>query len=349
MTKSNSRVVARRDIVFGLAGTALASASWSQVPPAPPVPPAPAAPPPPLPAPPPPKIATRRLNNVMIAVSDMNRSVAFYQRLFGPAVMQDQSAIFRLGDGPHFFALTPVAAGAKPEFVSFGMTVGDFDANRLVRTLADFRVPGAQVVMRGDTPELFVPDPSGIKIQLQDVAYGRGSGPRGEVLAPAGPATVTPAFRLKSISHVTLTVKDGTRSKEFYQTVFGMPIQTMQGAGAILAVGSGPDCVVVPAGANPNAAGGINHACFTIENFDAGRVMGILIANGLEPIEYGNPALIKPLTCRVRLRQKANNGGGPTAPLGTPELYFNDPDNIPIQLQDVSYCGGSGALGQICP
>lgn len=33
----------------------------------------------------------------------------------------------------------------------------------------------------------------------------------------------------------------------------------------------------------------------------------------------------------------------------TPGLYFTDPDNIPIQIQDVSYCGGSGRLGQICP
>jgi hypothetical protein len=33
----------------------------------------------------------------------------------------------------------------------------------------------------------------------------------------------------------------------------------------------------------------------------------------------------------------------------TPGLYSTDPDNIPIQIQDVSYCGGSGRLGQSCP
>ena len=85
--------------------------------------------------------------------------------------------------------------------------------------------------------------------------------------------------------------------------------------------------------------------------------MAILIDNGLEPIEAGFLARLrrrfrgadKPLTCRVIWRQRANNGGGPTSPLGTPELYFTDPDNIPIQIQDVSYCGGSGRLGQICP
>ena len=30
------------------------------------------------------------------------------------------------------------------------------------------------------------------------------------------------------------------------------------------------------------------------------------------------------------------------------ELMFNDPDGIPVQIQDVSYCGGSGVLGNLC-
>ena len=124
----------------------------------------------------------------------------------------------------------------------------------------------------------------------------------------------------------------------------------MQGAGATLAIGEGTDGVVFNAAANnPNAISGINHVCYTIENFDPERVIAILIEAGLAPIEAGIPALIKPSTCWVRWRQRANNGGGPTSPLGTPELYFTDPDNIRIQLQDVSYCGGSGRLGQICP
>jgi hypothetical protein len=124
----------------------------------------------------------------------------------------------------------------------------------------------------------------------------------------------------------------------------------MQGTGATLAIGEGTDGVVFnPTTNNPNAISGINHVCYTIENFDPERVMAILIEAGLAPIEAGIPALIKPLTCWVRWRQRANNGGGPTSPLGTPELYFTDPDNIRVQLQDVSYCGGSGRLGQICP
>ena len=36
------------------------------------------------------------------------------------------------------------------------------------------------------------------------------------------------------------------------------------------------------------------------------------------------------------------------APGGTPELYFGDPDGIVVQLQDTTYCGGSGILGSTC-
>jgi catechol 2,3-dioxygenase-like lactoylglutathione lyase family enzyme len=297
-----------------------------------------------------PVIQTRRLNNVMIAVSNLERSAAFYEKLFGPPVRQDDTVLFRVGEGPHFFGLTATRSGAKPDFLSYGMTVADFDADRVIRTLADIGVGGAQQTRCGDTPELFVTDPNGIKIQLAHTTYGHGSGPRGDILPPAPTAVARPAFQLKSINHVTLTIANGAREKEFYQTVFGLPIRAMQGDGVTLAIGEGTDGIVFNAAANnPNAISAINHVCFTIENFDPEQVMATLIANGLEPIENGIPALIKPLTCRVRWRQRANNGGGPTSPLGTPEVYFTDADNIRIQIQDVSYCGGSGRLGQICP
>ena len=297
-----------------------------------------------------PVIPTRRLNNVMISVTNLDRSSAFYEKLFGPPVRQGNVAVFRVGNGPHFCGLTPVRDGAKPDFLSFGMTVADFDAERAMRMLADHGVAGPQIIRRGDTPELFVPDANGIKVQLQHTSYGYGSGPRGDVVPPAQAAASKPVFQIKTINHVTLTIANGPREKEFYQTVFGLPIRALQGDGVTLAIGEETDGIVFNSAANnPNAMSGINHVCYTIENFDVERVMATLIDNGLVPIETGIPALVKPLTCRVRWRQRANNGGGPTSPLGTPEVYFTDPDNIRIQLQDVTYCGGSGRLGEICP
>jgi catechol 2,3-dioxygenase-like lactoylglutathione lyase family enzyme len=249
------------------------------------------------------KIRTRRLNNVMIAVTNLERSTTFYERLFGPSVRQGDVAVFRVGEGPHFFALTAVRRGEKPDFLSYGMTVADFDPERVMRSLADLGVGGAEMTLRGDTPEVFVRDPNGIKIQLQHTSYGHGSGPKGDVLPPTSTATTEPVFKLKTINHVTLTIADGRRERDFYQTVFGLPVRAMQGDGVTLAIGEGTDGVVFNAAANnPNAVSGINHACFTIENFDPERTMAILIESGFEPIENGIPSLIKPLTCRVRQR-----------------------------------------------
>jgi predicted enzyme related to lactoylglutathione lyase len=89
-------------------------------------------------------------------------------------------------------------------------------------------------------------------------------------------------FKLKTINHVTLTIANGSREKEFYQTAFGLPVRAMQGDGVTLAIGEGTDGVVFNAAANnPNAVSGINHACFTIENFDPERVMATLIESGV--------------------------------------------------------------------
>jgi catechol 2,3-dioxygenase-like lactoylglutathione lyase family enzyme len=158
-----------------------------------------------------PVIQTRRLNNVMIAVSNLERSTAFYVRLFGPPVRQGDTVVFRIGEGPHFFGLTALKSGAKPDFLSYGMTVADFDAEQVLRTLADLGVGGAQITRRGDTPELFVPDPNGIKIQLQHTTYGYGAGARGDIFPPAPTAVARSAFQLKSINHVTLTIAHGAR------------------------------------------------------------------------------------------------------------------------------------------
>ena len=294
-------------------------------------------------------LTTRRLNNVMIAVSDLDKSAAFYQKLIGAPVMQGNTAIFRIGDGPHFLGVTQMPNGGTPGFLSYGLTVDNFDPAKTAKsvTAAGFK---ADVIMRDGTPELWTADPDNIKIQLQHTAYGHGFGPLGAVLPPQ-PLRGKPAFNLKTISHVTLTNSNGPRSLDFYTKMFGWEVQSKQGPTQwCFTVGEGLDCVVFNVGVNnPSAKAGINHACFTLPAFDANTVMNILSDNGLEPIEYGNNALIKPLTCRVRLRQRANNGGSPTHALGTPELYFNDPDNIAMQLQDIAYCGGSGAQGEICP
>ena len=327
MGRSNCEGMRRRQLLLGMPATLALSSTVSAQPSGLPV-------------------AVRGYNNVMIAVSDLARSVSFYRKLFGSPIAQPDATIFRVGS--QFFALTQARAGAKPEILSYGLAVDDFVPARLAQILTGHAGAEPSITMRGDTPELFLNDPNGVRIQLQDSRYVHGSGPRGDGL-PSGPrGEVRPAFDLQTINHVTLNTTEGTKSLAFYQELFGLRIQSRQGSTVSMGIGSSHQSVTFNAAANTGGVGGINHVCFTIKNFDPGRAMGLLIDNGLEPIEFGNSSLIKPLTCRVRLRQRAANGGGPTSPLGTAELYFTDPDNLAIQLQDVSYCGGSGWLGQIC-
>jgi len=80
-----------------------------------------------------------------------------------------------------------------------------------------------------------------------------------------------------------------------------------------------------------------------MEKFNPDEVMKTLASYGISPRENAQGP-VGPLKSYVSLRME-NRGG---APGGTPELYFTDPDGLLIQLQDVTYCGGAGFLGNVC-
>ena len=162
-------------------------------------------------------------------------------------------------------------------------------------------------------------------------ASGAGTGaaaPGGAAAGTAQPAAAP--IPVTTMNHVTLTVADVQRSVEFYQRVLGLPLVTTQGterdwnaaAVPVLGVGQGPQFIAFSQGDRPH----INHYCLGMESFDAAEVVERLAEHGIE--------------ARVRMRADSD----PPAE----ELMFSDPDGIPVQLQDASYCGGSGKLGDLC-
>ena len=298
----------------------------------------------------------RGLHQVTLAVSDLDRSLDFYQAVFGMSIQarQEGRILLSIGDGPHFLALTE--AGSEPPRIDhFGLAVEDFDPASVIRALGGHDVieggrgeglsggPGRiRATVRRGTPELHMGDPNGLVIQLQDPSYCGGGGPLGNRCPAPEPAPTRGSIALRGLSHLTINVPDPEATNAFYMQTFGTDIQAYQAASPLMGVGPGVHFLMFIGSGAGQAR--INHACLSLENFDVEFVQKALEEHGITP--RGAPrGGTGPLKHWISLRMP-NRGG---APEGTPELYFSDPDGLSIQLQDVAYCGGTGYLGGDCP
>jgi catechol 2,3-dioxygenase-like lactoylglutathione lyase family enzyme len=139
------------------------------------------------------------------------------------------------------------------------------------------------------------------------------------VAAPGLGSAQPAALKAATLNHASLIVSDLDRSVAFYRRVFGMPVKSTQQGGVNLAVG---DAFLGIYQGGANAMPHINHICFGIQGFDPAATIAALEAQGL------------PAESRARD--------------GVTQVYTADPDNLRVQLQDVSFCGGVGALGNEC-
>lgn len=163
--------------------------------------------------------------------------------------------------------------------------------------------------------------------------YERGEMSRRDLLAALGAliaasparaaAAEAPIGPVKQLNHVSIFVPDVKKSAEWYQRVFGMPVLTPQDPGVNLNAGAGFLGIYPLPNAQSGQKGSINHLCLAVANFDADTVLKTLTDSGI-------PA---------RIRQRGD----------TKELYLTDPDGISVQLQDTSYIGGTGLLGNKKP
>ena len=134
------------------------------------------------------------------------------------------------------------------------------------------------------------------------------------------PAIAQPAaLKAATLNHASLIVSNMDRSVEFYQRAFGLPVKSTQQGGVNLAVG---DAFLGIYQGGQTATPHINHICFGIRDFDPAATVAALEGQGL------------PAESRTRD--------------GVTQVYTADPDNLRIQLQDVSFCGGVGPLGNEC-
>ncbi len=317
-------------------------------------------------------IAVRKLHSYGLRVSDVERSLGFYQDLFGATIQsrQGDTVCLRIGEGPRFFSLSPLLPGQTPGFSHIGLSVENFDLESVRDQLDTFGVarraqPGPNqasldvamqswVRTRGvgeggsatGTEELFFADVEGLIYQLAGVDHCGGAGVNGEVCERLEAAATSGLFRTIDLSHFTNFLANKDRANEFYTRSFGLGFQAYQGPGSpIVGVGDGIQFLMYVGGSEegaPTQPARVDHVCLSIEDFDVDGIIAALEDYGFsERMDASNtPPLVHWISMRMPDR------GGVEG--GTPEVYFSDPDGIRIQLQDAVYCGGGGYLGDDC-
>jgi len=285
--------------------------------------------------------------------ADLQKTVAWYQKVFGMPIQFFQHfqgragalPIMQIGKGPEYIALSqssPFGSPPRPRLPHFCWGVKDFTVDRILRACSEMRIPLARAILReATTPETYVMDPDGFPVQFQDVTSCGGGGyldnecdsSRQEMVALRVQGDPLP-IPVSTLNHVKIMVPNIKRSLEWYMKLTDMKIVTYQEpergprtAGyvgppiPVLRVGPGPQHLVLTEGTGPLAFR--QHIGLGIDGFNLDDVMKRLVEHGV--------------TARVREREGV-----------TRELLVEAPDSVEIQLQDVTYCGGGGPLGNAC-
>lgn len=300
-----------------------------------------------------------KLNSFELRVSDLSASLDFYQRLFGMPVQARAGGrvSLRIGDGPQSMVIREVLEGETSAITQIGYSVEDFEVSRALDALERVgfeRIQAPAVTepgidhrmktwirVRGETEELYFADDRGLIVQLSHPAYCGGSGLAGDGCGQPEPAP-NGLIELVDLNHFTVFLNDGAEANRFYQETFGLSVQAYQGPQSpVTGIGDGKQFVMYAGGRSDTpAAANIHHGSLNIRDFDVDRVRATLTEFGLAAAERQTGPLVHYISLRMPARGGADGG--------TPELYFTDPDGILLQLQDLSYCGGGGYLGNEC-
>ena len=106
------------------------------------------------------------LNHVSLAVSDVDASQAFYERVLGVEEVSRQANGVNLGLGESFLGLYDIEP--KGRIHHFCVGVENFGIQRMAEELSDL---GVEPRIRQDRPELYFTDPDGITVQLSEPEY----------------------------------------------------------------------------------------------------------------------------------------------------------------------------------
>ena len=117
-------------------------------------------------------VKTYGLTHISLAVADPDRSLKFYERLFGVhEYYRDEKSIQVQGPGPHdviAFERNETDAGQARGISHFGFRL--VDANDIDTAVTEAKAAGGKVLRRGEFspgfPYAYVEDPDGYEIEI---------------------------------------------------------------------------------------------------------------------------------------------------------------------------------------
>jgi len=239
-----------------------------------------------------------RIGSVELAVSDLERSTDFYERVLGLGLISREEGTARLGTDPERPALL-LSEIAAPTPVPVGSTglyhVAWLHPSRAALAQSLRRVAGSRWAIEGAADHgvseaVYLSDPDGLGIELyadrpreQWERPADGHGVRMvtlpldlEDLLAAAATEVTPAMGLGTgIGHVHLKVSDVPRANAFYHDALGFEEQARLPSAAFLAAGGYHHHVGLNswqssgAEAAPDSAPGLRRIAFELSDGDA--------------------------------------------------------------------------------
>lgn len=233
-------------------------------------------------------------DHVAIAVTDIDRSLAFYSRIFGNTVLKDKNGTRRyLKLGPCYVAIGSPAQGQpahRVDHICAGV--------QGYQTAAVKNFLGARgVAARETTVGLYANDPDGLQIQLFTADSWDQLSSRA---APESIPAATPIFRPTGLDHLLLRVTDPEKSAVFYAKLFG-PVTQRANNRTWFQCGKSRIGLIAADAGHPT---GVDHFCVAADRFDYDAVTKKLEQAG----------------AKVQTPEVA----------GAPE--FRDPDNILVQV-----------------
>ena len=294
-------------------------------------------------------IRVSTLNHVSFGCADLRATVAWYERVLAIPrhAFQDygggQTVLRVAQDPPAYMALSqrsPQSLQAPPaRRPHFCWGIEDFNVHRIFEGLAEMPALARSVLREGTTINgVNFDGPDGAPLQFNPIIACGGLGFLGEVCDESAEAVRRPGdpppIPVRTLNHIKYYVSDLSSALAWYQRLTDMPVVAWQEPIGgrrtegyegrplpVLRVGSGPQHLALVEGDGPEAFR--MHVGLGVEGFDPDAVMDRLAEHGV--------------TSYLRLREGV-----------TKEILVDAPDGVRLQLQDVSYCGGGGVLGNEC-